>query len=217
MHTILRSTVACSLLAAAGCPGLAKEAPRPPTYDDECNASHQFYYELAAETQDMAASGVIPVDPVEALKVAEQEIADNGIDIQPKAEGIEDWEKFNTTFPDTIYTSKTYPDMSDAGKAGILWHELVHVREYDRHGVELFFTIYAFAEGRWALEVQAYRESFRVRRLWGEDEARIQEAMILTAESLYDGYSLGNEETNLGMPRSCALSKAVETWMLDSR
>jgi|GEM_PF-2308410 len=197
-------------LAVLGCPGLAGRVPRPPTYE-ECVPSHSFYHDLAASTEDLSEPGEIPSDPHEALLLVEQELADLGISIEPKAQGMEDWSKFTTTFPDTIFVSVSFPDMEEAEKAEILWHERAHVQQYDRFGVEDFIVVYAFAEGRWALEVAAYRESDRVARLFGATEEQIQARAARRADNLYDEYELGL------MPRECAVSRAVEVWALDGR
>jgi len=210
MRTILVSAVACSFLLLAGCPGLAVKVHAPPQYEDGV-PSDSYYEDLARETSEMAANGVIPSDPHEAYLLAMQEIEDNGITILPKAEGIEQWQKFTTTFPTKIYVAATWDEMSEPTKAEILWHEIVHVREYDKHTPLLMGLMYVTAEGRWALEVQAYRESYRVKRLFGVPEEEIRKMMKPRAESLYESYELAT------MPHDYAIDKAVEIWMLDSR
>jgi hypothetical protein len=197
-------------LGVFGCPGVAGHVPRPPTYEN-CVPSDPFYHDLAASTDDLSEPEEIPSNPHEALILAEQEIADNGISIEPKAQGMEDWSKFTTTFPDTIFVSVEFPDMDESERAEILWHELVHVRQYDRIGTKSFLLMYALAEGRWALEVAAYRESDRVWRLFGASEEDVQVRAARRADSLYDRYELGL------MPRECAVSRAVEVWALDVR
>jgi len=203
-------------LVFAGCPGFY-EAPRPPTWDgDTCQPSDAYYLDLAKGTQYLSKEGEIPDDPESALEKVTIALADKDIEIVPKAEGLEEWEKFTTTFPDTIYISKEYPNYSTAGKAGTLWHEFVHVREYEDLGPKKFFQHYLFAEGRWALEVQAYRESFRVQRLWGVAEDQIKLNMETTAENLYVGYELGQvSEKGTGMPKQCAVGVAIQIWSLD--
>jgi len=205
------------LVLLAGCPGFY-EAPRPPTWDgDSCQPNEPYYLDLAKGTQYLSAEGEIPDDPEMALEKVKASLNEKGIDIVPKAEGLEQWDKFNTTFPDTIYISKTFPDSSSAVQAGILWHEFVHVREYEDLGEKKFFQHYIFAEGRWALEVQAYRENFRVQRLWGVPEDQIKLNMDRTAESLYVSYELGQvSENGTGMPKQCAVGVAIQIWMLDA-
>lgn len=206
-----------ALLLLVGCPGFY-EAPRPPTWDgDSCQPSDAYYLDLAKGTQYLSVEGEIPDDPGMALEKVRMALDEKDIEIVPKAEGLEQWEKFTTTFPDTIYISKTFPDSSTASQAGILWHEFVHVREYEDLGAKKFFQHYLYAEGRWALEVQAYRESFRVQRLWGVPEDRITFNMENTAEKLYVGYELGQaSDSGPGIPKQCATGLAIQIWMLDA-
>jgi len=182
--------------------------PRPPSYED-CVPTHRFYHDLAASTEDMSAPGEVSSDPDVALDRVLDDLESQGIALVPKASGIEDWSKFTTTFPDTIFLGRDFPTWSVAERAEILWHERVHVREYERLGVERFLVVYAFAEGRWALEVQAYRESFRVMRTFGISEDVVLGLMRPRAESLYDNYDLDQ------MPRECAVQGAIDVWMLD--
>lgn len=211
MRKVLASALACSLLLVAGCPSVAK-VHAPPQYADDGTPSDLYYEDLARETSEMAPEGAIPSDPHEAYEVAMQEISDNGIEIVPKADGdLEQWTKFTTTFPTKIFVAVNWDEKSEDVQAEILWHELVHVREYDRHTPLVMGLMYVTAEGRWALEVQAYRESFRVQRIFGVPEEKIRERMKPRAEKLYESYELGT------MPRDYAVDKAVEIWMLDSR
>lgn len=211
MRTVLTSTLFCSLFLLPGCKDLAAQVHAPPQYSEDNVPSDLYYEDLAKRTSEMAAEGVIPSDPHEALLLAQQEIADNGIEIVPKAGDYEDWTKFTTTFPTKIFVSKGWDEKSEAGQAEILWHEIVHVREYDVHTPLLMGLMYVTSEGRWALEIQAYRESFRVQRLFGVPEDEIQAGMEPRAESLYKSYELGT------MPHDYAIGKAVEIWMQDSR
>jgi hypothetical protein len=165
---------------------------------------------LAQDTQYLSQPGEISTNPVLALKQAQKFLDTSGIKVVPKADGIEAWTEFTTTFPDTVYVSKDFPTLSVAEQAAILWHEIVHVRQYEALGLKVFFAHYSFAEGRWALEVQAYRESFRVRRVWGEDDQTLRSGMLGQAERLYSGYELG------AMPKNCAVDLAIEVWSSNS-
>jgi hypothetical protein len=206
-----------SLLLLAGCPGFKYDAPRPPTWDDECKASEPYYMDMARGTQFLAEEGDIPSDPEEALAAAHKYLADRDVDIEYKADGIEDWSKFNTTFPKTVYVTKNFDDRQIEIQVVILWHEIVHLREYEQMSPKTFYEHYLFAEGRWALEVQAYREGFRVMRLLGLSESRIRSQMSDQAESLYVGYELGQVgENGPGIPKQCAVGGAVDIWLTDA-
>jgi hypothetical protein len=212
MRKVLASLLVGSLFLVGGCRTLSSvKVHGPPQYDEQGVPSDPYYENVARRTSEMAEEGVIPTDPHEAHVAAMQLVEEAGVDIVPKAEGIEQWEKFTTTFPKTIFVAKNWDEMDEATQAVVLWHEIVHLREYEAHTPLLMGLMYATAEGRWAIEVQAYRESFRVRRLFGQSEEEIQARMLPTAEKLYEAYELG------AMPREYALDKAVEIWMEDSR
>ena len=187
------------------------EAPRPPTWGDQCQPSDPYYLELAQGTQFLSKKGEVSSDPKEALDSALEYIEGKGVDLEYKADGIEAWSRFNTTFPKTIYLVKDFESRPLRNRAEVLWHEVVHLRQYEKMTPSTFYQHYVFAEGRWALEVQAYRESFRVMRILGYDEAAIQTLMRSRAESLYDGYEL------VQMPRECAVGAAIEIWNADRR
>lgn len=194
----------------AGCPhGPPVEIVGPPVYDQGAPLDF-FYEELAHRTSEMAPEGTIPSDPHKAWVLAMLAIEENGIRILPKAKGLEKWEKYTTTFPTKIYVSTDWDQKSEAAQAEILWHEIVHLREYEAHTPLKMGLMYFVAEGRWALEVQAYRESFRMKRLFGASEENIRKAFRPRAESLYTGYELA------AMPKKYAVEKAIEIWMLDS-
>jgi hypothetical protein len=195
-----------------GCTGVAEGVPRPPSWDTQCTPSEAFYLELASRTTELSQPGEISSDPLEALEQANLFFEAHGVDIRPKALGIEEWSKFTTTFPDTIYVDKDLQgEVSDALRAQIYWHEAVHVRQYEEFGPKRMAILYSFPEGRWALEIQAYRESFRILHLFGVSRDQILDSMPSRAEQLYDNYFLDP------MPRECAGSKALEIWNIDYR
>lgn len=212
MNKLLRFSLLFSLFfSLAGCKTLnSVRVHGPPAYVD--GVPQDLHYEkLAYRTQEMAVEGEIPSDAKEAYLVALQEIEDQGVRVLPKAEsGYEQWDNFTTAFPTVILVAPDWEERSYANRAATLWHELVHLREYDEHGELLMGLMYWTAEGRWSMEVQAYRETFRVYRILGEPEENIRKAMRPRAEKLYEGYQLEL------MPREYAVEKAVEIWMLDS-
>lgn len=209
MNKLLIPFLACFVLLVTGCPRGATEVPELPMYIEGLPTT-RYFENLAYETSEMAPEGAIPRDPEEALAEAQRLIKERHIRVLPKAEGHEGWGKFTTTFPRKIYVATYYEDLGPKFKASTMWHELVHVRQYDRHTPKYMGMLYLTAEGRWALEVQAYRETFRAMRLFGVPEKAIQEQMVPTAEMLYEYYELGS------MPRDYAITKAVEIWMTDS-
>lgn len=201
-------TIALSF-GLTGCPGLKVPLHAPPQYE-EGRPSDPFFEKLARRTSEMAPEGDIPSDPEQALLAAHEYLEERGIRVVPKAEGFERWDNFTTTFPRKILVAKDWEEKSVAQRAEILHHEIVHVREYDVHTPLQMGTLYLVAEGRWALEVQAYRESFRVQRLFGVPEDEIRDRMEVVAEALYREYELGS------MPHDYAVGMAVGIWMRDS-
>ena len=202
-------TLLISVAAACG-PLRSVRVQAPPQYADGV-PSDLHYEKLAERTQEMALEGTIPDDPAEAYRVALALLEERGVQVVPKAtSGSEQWDAFTTAFPKTILVATDWNDLSETARATVLWHELVHLRQYEEHGELLMGLMYVTAEGRWSMEVQAYRESFRVKRVLGESEDLIREGMKRRAASLYNSYELG------AMPREYAINKAVEIWMLDS-
>lgn len=196
------------LVLLTGCPHKLPVHP-PPQYSEDGMPSDTFYEDLATLTSEMAGAGEIPSDPEEARQAAYSYLEERNIRIIPKAEGYERWDKFTTTFPRSIFVSKNWDSMSVSAQAEVLWHEIVHVRQYDRHTPLGMGALYVLAEGRWALEVQAYRESFRVQRLFGLSEEQISERLRPRAEQLYTEYELRT------MPREYAVEMAIEIWSRD--
>ena len=184
----------------------------PPIYDGECRPSPAYWEEYARETLDLAPEGFIPSDPDEAYAKALDEAERLGLRLVDKnAIGAAQWDGFTTTFPDTILLAANWDDKSTAHKAEILWHELVHKRAWDRLGREVFIARYTVAAGRWGLEVQAYRESFRVQKLFGLTDEQVQRNIVSRADRLYSSYTLGGS-----MPE-CTKQTSIEIWNLDLR
>jgi len=212
MNKLLRfSLLFCVIFSLTGCKTLnSVRVQGPPVYKD--GVPQDLHYEkLALRTQEMAKEGEIPSDPKEAYLLAEQKIKELGVQIIPKAPtGFEQWDQFTTAFPSAILVKPGWEERSYASRAPTMWHELVHLRQYKKHGELLMGLMYFTAEGRWAMEVQAYRETFNVLRIFGTPEDQIRASMERRAVRLYEAYQLG------AMPRDYAINRAIEIWMLDS-
>jgi len=212
MEKALKVFALClGFLVATACPhGFSVDVKGPPVYNEMGSPEDRFYENLSMETTELAAPGEIPSDPQEALDKALKLIDDRGIKLVPKADGLEAWGKFTTTFPRKIFVAVNWPEMSVPEKAMLAWHEIVHVRQYEKHTPLKMGLMYIVPEGRWAMEVQAYRESFRVQRLFGVPEEQIRKNMETRALSLYESYELG------AMPKEYAIETAIGVWLLDS-
>lgn len=193
-----------------GCKSFAATVQPPPTYDDKCQPQPSFWMDYALDTQDLAPEGYIPADPEEALAKAHAEIEKLGLRLVKKQKtGIEGIDGFSMTLPDTILLADDWDTKSVPSRAEILWHEIVHKRQWDRLDREGFLARYIVTAGKWSLEVPAYRESYRVQKLFGVSEAQMRKNIERRATSLYDKYLLG-----ASMPE-CTKQTSIEIWSLD--
>lgn len=191
------------------CACVGYSVPRPPEYSEACEPTHDYYYRMAHSTQDMIPLHEIPKDPQEALDLAKQKIGERGIEILQKGEG-DPTHMFTTTLPGQIYLAYGF-DESDAWlQAATLWHELVHVNQWERMGEDSFVEHYAFPDGRLALETPAYRQTFMVLRHFGAQEEKLLPFQQKTFDALYEGYGLGI------IPRECAEKMTFEVWGIDN-
>lgn len=193
------------------CTFAKKNLPMPPVYDQACQPSDPVYLNWALETDDLAEPGEIPSDPQEALDKALRIVKEKGIKIVEKeVTGQDKLDRFTTTMPRTIYVKPGFFDQEIADQAATMWHELVHVRQWQRIGRAVMgarWTVYA--EGRWSLETVAYRESFRIYKLFGRSDAWIRDFAPKRAESFYESYALS------GMPKECMVKITSEIWTMD--
>lgn len=193
-----------------GCKAIPS-VPLPPVYDLECQPSDSTYLEWAQDTQDLAKPGEIPSDPQAALDKAKQWISDKGVGIIEKlVTGKGQLDKFTTTLPENIYVKPGFWDTETSEQASTLWHEMVHVRQWKRLGPqEMAIRWGVYAEGRWSLETVAYRESFRVMRLFGKSEDQLHDYAPKRASDFYDAYALA------GMPKQCMIETTSKIWLMD--
>lgn len=206
----MRALFVLALASLVSC-GFVSRVKAPPTYDEDCRPSDPFWLKVAGETTDLAPEGAIPSDPQEAYDKALAEVERLGLRLVSKREvGHRQWDGFSSTLPDTIFLAPDWDSKSVDDQARILWHELVHKRQWDRLGREAFLALYVTAEGRWALEVVAYRESFRVHRVFGVPNDQILSALPARADFLYQEYHLHS------MP-VCTQELSVEVWAQDFR
>jgi hypothetical protein len=199
----------CSILLLAGCKDFLAKIPVPPTYDDNCVANDPTFEKLARMTKDMSGRGEIPTDPQEAYDKALGIVEAKGIKIVPKENRKSEFSNFTTTFPTAIFVAGDWDKFPIKTKAETMWHEVVHVNQWDRLGIEVFVINYAVTEGRWALEVPAYRESLRVWKTFGLPNKELIKMAQRRAEDLYEGYMLHS------MPKKCMFEKTLDIWLSD--
>lgn len=80
--------------------------------------------------------------------------------------------KPTVTMPITIYLGKDFSKYSKPTQAAILWHEIVHARQW-RDSKAIFPLRYPLRKWQWSFETHGYRQQCRViRALYGDDRAR---------------------------------------------
>lgn len=189
-----------------GCTGLV--APRPPTYSEECVPSSDYYLKMASSLRDVTPLEDVPQDPQEAYAKALVYLEEHEVSISTKGDG-DPTADFTTTLPGQIFLSAKFSALPIQYQAATLWHEIVHVNQWERMGKDVFIQHYAYSEGRWALEVPAYRQSLRLVRKFGMDPSAYESYKTGRFNALYDKYALGT------MPRECAEEHTLAIWGLD--
>jgi len=71
----------------------------------------------------------------------------------------------------TVYLNKNFKDRALIDRVALLWHEIRHCRQW-RRGL---MARYIDDRWRWALEVQAYRQGYKVYLAHGVSRKRIQQ------------------------------------------
>lgn len=208
---LLVAAVVVFFFGGTGCTFAKKNLPLPPVYNQACEPSDPVYLDWAMDTTDLAEPGEIPSDPQEALDKALRIVEEKGIGIVEKeVTGQDKLDRFTTTMPRYIYVKPGFWDQEIWIQAATMWHEIVHIRQWQRLGRAVMgarWTVYA--EGRWSLETVAYRESFRVYKLFGRSDAWIRDFAPKRAERFYETYALS------GMPKECMVQITSEIWTMD--
>jgi hypothetical protein len=137
-------------------------------------------------------SGKIPSDPKKALAMAEAELKKAGYKFVRRTSTFDHGRKFTMTLRKRIALSGKWDTYSTDKKAEILWHELVHVRQRKAWGHTKFLRRYATAEGRWMIEVPAYRESIRMKKLFAKKYTKknVEDYVEAKIDSMRDSYAL---------------------------
>lgn len=197
-----------------GCPSLYVP-PASPTYTDGVPDS-TFYQDRAASTQYLDLVGDVPADAESAAVFCEAQIRELGWTLQPKGADPEtQWGRFTTTSANVlpvVLLGTSWPDKTTEQRARTLCHELVHCYQWDDLGDGVFPPTYLLSEGRWSLEVPAYRMSLRV---WKDQHP---DATIADTEAQARRYATNLfTKYDLNMPRAYAVETAVAIMMEDHR
>lgn len=101
--------------------------------------------------------------------------------------------RMSTTYYGSIRLGSKYDSLSDEWKSVLLAHELVHARQWRHFGRRTFRTRYLFwTRWRWAIEVQAYRESVRMLIALGASKGLIESYIDARTKSLLSNYTLSS-------------------------
>jgi len=133
-------------------------------------------------------------DAAAMLADAEKWARDNGYVIKPKTSFFGSrFSKMTTTYYKEIRVGDGWEDYSIPRKASVLRHEIVHAKQWRHFGRASFGANYIFsARFRWAMEVQAYRESVRAYRVLGAKEDWLRNyATREVPDVLWQNYMLG--------------------------
>lgn len=152
------------------------------------------------------------VDLAMSRQFLDQDIADFGKNAGAMLQDAFDWAKANsfsikkkashfgsrlskmsTTYYKEIRVGSLWEEFIVPKRAAVLKHEIVHAKQWRHYGRASFGSKYIFsARFRWAMEVQAYRESTRVYRTLGAVEKWLREYVNdAVPNSLWGSYALG--------------------------
>lgn len=182
--------------------------PLAPLYDAECNRSSDVYFDMLMDTQDMPDMSTIPTDPQAAFDMALKFIRDSGRQLIQKPKLDIPFDRFTTTLQYYIYVGVNFYKNSVAKQAEIMWHEIVHVYQWERFKSEMVL-LYPATHGRFSLEGPAYRMTVRMKIHFGATPEEIVAWIPLRGESFYRSYVLHS------IPRKCFDQQVMTVWTAD--
>jgi hypothetical protein len=99
--------------------------------------------------------------------------------------------RMSTTYYRELRLGTGYADKTDAWKAVTMAHEILHARQWRHWGPATFRTRYMFwTRWRWAIEVQAYRESVRCLVALGVRPSTLDEYIASRPGVLWSKYAI---------------------------
>lgn len=114
-----------------------------------------------------------------------------GVRIAKKAPMKTKYARMTTAFYRQVRVGTTWDRKSTAAKAVTLAHELVHIRQWRHFGRIAFGSSYVFsARWRWAMEMNAYRESMRAMKILGYSKTHRKNSATTRGPSMYGTYAL---------------------------
>lgn len=208
-------------LAIAGCGTFIP--PIAPEYDvDTCEMNPTDYRVMAEDTTDIDAVGKIPDDPAAALAYCTKLITSRGwvlVEKPTPKDYVEDEDStepnFTTTGPNelpVVMLGVGFKQRKVADQARTMCHEAVHTFQYQRMGTAKMTALYIIPEGRFAIELPAYRVTFRM-WLVQNPKATLEQREKKAADiivNLHTKYGLSP------MPQRCAVANGVAILMLEN-
>lgn len=116
---------------------------------------------------------------------------EKGLRVLPKSSFFgPNFQKMTTTYWNQIRLGEKFPTYPPELQAEIWAHEFVHVRQWEYYGAIKFAALYIGARHSWAFEMQAYRESVRVRKALGYPDQEIEKFINSWPKNLWKSYPL---------------------------
>lgn len=129
--------------------------------------------------------------PEKMIEHYEKRAKKKGLKVRPKSSFFgPNFQKMTTTYWRQIRLGKNYPTYPPIVQGPLWSHEWVHVEGWGYYGVVRFAAMYLGARKSWALEMQAYRESIRAKKVLGVSSKEIDEFINDMVKSIWKGYPL---------------------------
>jgi hypothetical protein len=180
--------------------------PLAPTYDDSCTPSHTYYLKIARSDEDLIPKDKLPSKADESLALAVSYLDENGISMIEKDDTFPN-KDMSMALPTVIVLAQDFWSRPVYAQATTLWHEIAHIHQWKRFGKPKMSLLVIKAEGRWAIETVAYRQSIRSYAALGYSRDSILKYADSTFEMLYDRYDLSS------IPKHCAYKNTMDVWM----
>lgn len=129
--------------------------------------------------------------PATLLEHLHDELARYDVTLKPKVAKTGRFARLTTTYYQHVRVPEDWDERGTLGQVLTLAHELVHVRQWRKYGRARFGGRYVFSpRWRWAMEVQAYRESIRVRKVLGMGKGEAEQYAGRVAARMWTTYRL---------------------------
>lgn len=136
---------------------------------------------------------MMTADPDDLIERFKREAALLGVGFESKPDAGTKLSRMSTTYYATIRLGTNFEGKDAKNQAITLGHELLHARQWRGFGRSKFRTRYMFwPRWRWAIEMQAYRESIRIMLALGYTRDDCERYAISRVSSMLSSYGLGS-------------------------